>query len=163
MEWDIEIEIMDVAPTINKAYYFIQMKHSRRTIKVKTTQSKKWFETVFNALCDKYPLIEKMILLGEVKYPSGYVEVRIDLYFTDRRRHDCDNFQKLTNDALTGKLWKDDSQIKKITTCKYEGVSERKTIIKVRGYGDNQISEEDKRDIGLSEEEKRLLRQIIHS
>ena len=38
------------------------------------------------------------------------LEVRIDLYFPDRRRRDGDNIKALL-DAMTGVLWKDDSLI----------------------------------------------------
>jgi len=38
------------------------------------------------------------------------VEVRIDLYFPDKRRRDGDNIKALI-DSMTGVLWKDDSLI----------------------------------------------------
>lgn len=38
------------------------------------------------------------------------IEVRIDLYFPDRRRRDTDNIKALL-DSMTGILWKDDSLI----------------------------------------------------
>lgn len=38
------------------------------------------------------------------------LEVRVDLYFPDRRRRDGDNIKALF-DAMTGVLWKDDSLI----------------------------------------------------
>lgn len=38
------------------------------------------------------------------------VEIRIDLYFPDRRRRDGDNIKALL-DSMTGILWKDDSLI----------------------------------------------------
>lgn len=40
------------------------------------------------------------------------LEVWITLYFGTKRKHDWDNFHKLSMDALTGIVWEDDSQIK---------------------------------------------------
>lgn len=39
------------------------------------------------------------------------ISISIDLYFKDKRRRDWDNWHKLSMDALTGIVWKDDSQI----------------------------------------------------
>lgn len=38
-------------------------------------------------------------------------DIAIDLYFSDLRKRDWDNFHKLSMDALNGIVWKDDSQI----------------------------------------------------
>jgi len=43
------------------------------------------------------------------------LEIEIDIYFGNKRKHDWDNFHKLSMDALTGIVWIDDSQIKKAT------------------------------------------------
>lgn len=39
--------------------------------------------------------------------------VEIKIYFSDKRKRDWDNYHKLTMDAMTEIVWKDDSQIKK--------------------------------------------------
>lgn len=43
------------------------------------------------------------------------IEIEIILFFGDKRKHDYDNFGKLLNDSLIGRILKDDSQIKKAT------------------------------------------------
>ena len=45
-------------------------------------------------------------------------EVYIDLFFGDKRKRDVDNFNKLVLDSLQGKVFKDDSQIQKLTITK---------------------------------------------
>lgn len=42
------------------------------------------------------------------------IEIEIILFFGDKRKHDWDNYNKLT-DCLIGQVIKDDSQIKKAT------------------------------------------------
>lgn len=39
------------------------------------------------------------------------VGVWLNLYFKTKRKHDCDNFNKLILDSLTGIVWEDDNQI----------------------------------------------------
>ena len=39
------------------------------------------------------------------------VEIKIDLFFSDQRRRDIDNWHKILLDSLTGIVWLDDSQI----------------------------------------------------
>lgn len=46
---------------------------------------------------------------------TGDIEVSIKLVFTDKRRRDIDNWNKILFDSLTGVIWKDDSQIIKMT------------------------------------------------
>lgn len=41
------------------------------------------------------------------------LSIRIKLYFSRKGKHDYDNYGKIFNDALSGIVWKDDSQIKK--------------------------------------------------
>ena len=52
------------------------------------------------------------------KLIEGNIEVFIILYFGDKRKNDWDNFHKLSIDALTGIVWRDDSQIIKATVLK---------------------------------------------
>jgi crossover junction endodeoxyribonuclease RusA len=43
----------------------------------------------------------------------------VKLYFKDKRKRDWDNYHKLSMDALTGIVWKDDSQIVYATVSKH--------------------------------------------
>lgn len=43
------------------------------------------------------------------------LQIEIKLYFWDKRIRDWDNWHKISMDALTGIIYKDDSQIKKAT------------------------------------------------
>lgn len=45
-------------------------------------------------------------------------EVSIYLYFKTQRKHDIDNYGKILLDSMTGIVWKDDSQIWKMTVNK---------------------------------------------
>ena len=42
---------------------------------------------------------------------SGPLEIEVTIYFGTNRKHDWDNFHKLSMDAMTGLVWVDDSQI----------------------------------------------------
>lgn len=46
---------------------------------------------------------------------SGNLKVTINIYFSDRRKRDWDNYHKITMDALNKIVWVDDSQIKVAT------------------------------------------------
>ena len=50
---------------------------------------------------------------------TGDVYVDIRLYFGTKRKCDIDNFGKLLLDSLTGVVWDDDSQIKKMSVEKF--------------------------------------------
>ena len=112
------IEIPATPPSVNSAYYFTKMKGGR-IIKVKNTKAKEWVNTV-----------KKILETADYKTYGGDVVVYITLYFDDHRRHDVDNYQKITLDAMTGTVWLDDNQIVKVTTEKFHA-KERKTIIEV--------------------------------
>jgi crossover junction endodeoxyribonuclease RusA len=60
------------------------------------------------------------------------LEVRINLYFKDKRRRDIDNWNKIVLDSLTGIVWKDDSQIVKLTIEKHIG--EPKIEVEIATY-----------------------------
>ncbi len=47
------------------------------------------------------------------------VELDVKLYFGTKRKQDIDNYNKILYDALTGIVWVDDSQIKKVLTEKF--------------------------------------------
>jgi crossover junction endodeoxyribonuclease RusA len=55
----------------------------------------------------------------KAKMYQGDLEVKIELWFNDKRKRDVDNFNKLILDAGTGILWEDDSQIRILTISKY--------------------------------------------
>lgn len=125
MGWDIELEILDMAPSVNSAYYFIRK--GKRTIKVKTPLANEWIQIVKEHFKEKYSILDNLLF-------NEKLELSLEFYFTDDRRHDVDNFQKITIDALTKVCWADDTQIQKITSQKYERSLIKKTIIKVRRF-----------------------------
>jgi|ETNvirnome_2_300_1030623.scaffolds.fasta_scaffold104731_2 Holliday junction resolvase RusA-like endonuclease len=47
------------------------------------------------------------------------LDIDIKLYFKDKRVRDWDNYHKLSMDALTGIVWKDDSLIQRATVEKF--------------------------------------------
>jgi len=49
------------------------------------------------------------------------ISVVLELYFTDKRKRDVDNFNKLVLDAGSGLLWQDDSQIHELVIRKTIG------------------------------------------
>lgn len=53
---------------------------------------------------------------GKIKKNS--IGVNIDLYFSDNRANDIDNFSKLLLDSLTGIVFEDDRQINKLILTK---------------------------------------------
>lgn len=46
------------------------------------------------------------------------IDLRIELFFSRKGKHDIDNFNKLILDACTGILWEDDSQIMSLLIVK---------------------------------------------
>jgi crossover junction endodeoxyribonuclease RusA len=46
------------------------------------------------------------------------IEIKVDLYFKDKRRRDIDNYGKILLDSLEGIIVEDDKQIKKMTITK---------------------------------------------
>ena len=60
-------------------------------------------------------------------YPwAGPVSISIDYFFADRRRRDCNNFDKPIFDALNGVVYKDDAQVGN----NFDGVGFRATFAK---------------------------------
>ena len=49
----------------------------------------------------------------------GDVELDVKIYFGTKRKCDIDNFHKLSFDAMSGIVYEDDSQIKKMTVEKF--------------------------------------------
>ena len=52
------------------------------------------------------------------KLLQGELDVRIELFFGDKRIRDIDNYNKILFDAFTGLVWKDDSQIMSLLIVK---------------------------------------------
>lgn len=48
------------------------------------------------------------------KILAGPVQVGMKIYFGTKRKCDIDNFNKLVFDALSGVVWRDDSQIEEL-------------------------------------------------
>jgi crossover junction endodeoxyribonuclease RusA len=70
---------------------------------------------------------------------EGAVHVEIDLHPPDNRRRDCDNYQKIICDALQhGQVYKDDSQIVKLTTEKKEKIPDGRVIVRVYENKENE-------------------------
>ena len=64
---------------------------------------------------------------------AGSLRVEIEVYPPDRRRRDIDNVQKSLLDALEhGGVYRDDSQIVKLTIEKRECVPAGRTIVRIK-------------------------------
>ncbi len=50
---------------------------------------------------------------------TGTIEISIKLYFKDKKIRDIDNYGKILLDSLTGIVWDDDKQIRKMTIEKF--------------------------------------------
>lgn len=116
----IDFVVDGIAPSVNHAYYFIRK--GKRTVKVKTTQAKKWVEQVRHALMREILEIDDRVAISKVenKLPlfEGDVIVHLRFFYKDNRKHDIDNYQKLTIDALTDLVWADDNQIVELHSIK---------------------------------------------
>ena len=115
------LQIARVPVSVNHAYYF--KRFGKRTMKIKTTEAKEFFK-----------FIKSTALAQKAELTEGPIEVHITLYFKDNRRRDIDNYQKIMNDALTGVMWKDDSQIFKLITTKENGCDIEMTNVEVMPY-----------------------------
>ena len=49
---------------------------------------------------------------------TGDVDLRVELFFGDKRVRDIDNYNKLVLDACTGLVWVDDSQVQSLLIVK---------------------------------------------
>ena len=116
----MKLELDRVPISVNHAYYF--KRFGNRTIKIKTTKAKEFFNYV------KSKVVEKKL----IKLFLEPVDVRITIFFDDKRRRDIENYTKIMLDALTGLFWKDDSQIYHLVLRKAFG--KERTIIEVKPY-----------------------------
>jgi len=64
-------------------------------------------------------------------------EVKIDLFFSSRRRFDIDNFNKLILDSLEGIVLEDDKQIQKLTITKSYSKGRPRIEIEICSLGNN--------------------------
>lgn len=68
------------------------------------------------SLKDDYKWQLKSQYTGKLK--TGDIDLRIELFFSRKGKHDVDNFNKIILDACTGILWEDDSQIASLLIIK---------------------------------------------
>lgn len=66
---------------------------------------------------------------------TNEVDLEIKLYFKDLRKRDVDNYNKILLDSLTGIIWEDDSQIKRITIEKFTDREKPRIEINAKEYG----------------------------
>lgn len=117
--------------SVNHAYYFIKMK-TGRVIKVKSKECKEYIEKVTTDIPDSALTEDKLRVHLTFHFP----------YKNKPKRHDLDNVQKIMLDALSGKIWKDDTQIYHLITKKrdYKADTIQKgvglTLIEVYKYND---------------------------
>ena len=62
---------------------------------------------------------QAVVQVGNKELLSGKLEVKIKLYFEDKRKHDIDNYGKLLLDSISGIVYDDDSQIIKMQVEKF--------------------------------------------
>ena len=108
----MKIEIDDVQPTDNRLY--ARAGHGRRFL---SKEGKEWKKLV-NLKASKYKPDDK-------RY-----KVEIKLTFPDRRVRDATNYQKITLDALEGRVYHNDTQIFDIRIRKRIHKGKKKTVIK---------------------------------
>lgn len=63
---------------------------------------------------------------------AGSLEVRIWLYFKDKRKRDIDNYNKGILDAMTNIVYNDDSQIEELNIKKMIGCGFNKVEIEIK-------------------------------
>ncbi len=62
---------------------------------------------------------------------KGDVQVKVDYYFQTKRKADIDNFFKLVGDSLTGIVYEDDSQIKRLISEKHHCPSDARIELEI--------------------------------
>ena len=63
---------------------------------------------------------------------AGSLEVRIWLYFKDKRKRDIDNYNKAILDSMTEIVYEDDSQIEELNIKKIVGCGFNKVEIEIK-------------------------------
>jgi crossover junction endodeoxyribonuclease RusA len=62
---------------------------------------------------------------------SNDLSIHIKYYFPDNRRRDCSNYEKGLLDALSGLLYKDDSQLQRVILEKFIDKDNARTEVKL--------------------------------
>jgi len=111
--------------SINHAYYFIKMK-TGRVIKVKSKECKEFVQKIHDNINNQIIYENKL----EVYIRFGFQ------YKNKPKRKDLDNYQKIILDALSGVVWKDDTQIYKLICEKQDIKDEDFIYIEVCEYNE---------------------------
>jgi Holliday junction resolvase RusA-like endonuclease len=64
----------------------------------------------------------------------GNVKLTIDIYISDKRRRDLDNFAKILLDSLKDIVFEDDSKVFELHMRKFIGAAIDKIIIDIEPY-----------------------------
>lgn len=75
--------------------------------------------------------VRAYIKLFKYKTYENNVKVKLDLYFSDNRRRDLDNYFKSIIDCFNGILYLDDKQIYKIEATKHTNAKENYFCIEI--------------------------------
>lgn len=103
-------------PSVNLAYFFVKMKMGR-IIKVKTKRAKDFVAySIEEATKQKMTLTDKKI------------KVTITYCFSDKRKHDIDNVNKIMIDSLQGIMYTDDNNIIELHCYKLYGSKASVTV-----------------------------------
>jgi len=112
--------VLDIPPSVN---HYWMTSGKRRYL---STEGRAWKELV--SVCLRVPSIP----LDRWIHFDSPLEMEVTFTFPDNHRRDIDNYLKGTLDALTGILYKDDSQIIKLTVQKQVIKGQRSTSIFLR-------------------------------
>lgn len=84
--------------------------------------------------------VEQIAVLDNVqnKFKKSDLQIVVTLYPPDRRKRDIDNVLKCLFDSLThGKVWQDDSQVKRMFIEKNEPIEQGQVVIKIMEYNND--------------------------
>lgn len=76
----------------------------------------------------------EMLKQRKKKKYTEFIDVKIDIYFGDKRRRDVDNYNKLVLDAGNDILWEDDVLIKRLTIEKFYDKAKPRVEIFIKDY-----------------------------
>ena len=111
------IEFPFVPPSLNSLY-----PSNPRGLRFKSKRYKAFIEKFALYLPERNPTLLK-----------GDLEIEINLYFGDKRRHDIDNFNKAILDTLVEyELIGDDNQIQRLVVEKYYQKGKPETLIQIK-------------------------------
>lgn len=118
----IKLEISKLPPSVNVIWRHKNNPNKKKPPIVYKTEEGKIFEKMA-----KFELKKQY----EGKVLTEPIILNVRLFFKDKRRRDIDNYNKGIYDAMTGVIYKDDSQIIKSTTEKIIGCGFEKVEIEV--------------------------------